>query len=168
MMLTNMRGGGMQVYPCRGRSDLQETPAVLLPEIAVKRTTYPKTTGNFKKQNFDGLLANLSSRMTKSAHCLRYMECHIPPTSKTAKPFLELRCILCRLSLRRTPNPIPCCHPEQVRNVVVMATMETFFRTRRSFAEKARCIQRHKSSLLFDLHRPRCTVRSKTAAGGIS
>ena len=33
----------------------------------------------------------------KSAHCLRYMECHIPPTSKTTKPFLELRCILCRL-----------------------------------------------------------------------
>ena len=54
--------------------------AVLLFEIAVKGTAYPKTTGNFKKQNFDGLLANLSSRVTKSAHCLRYMECHIPPT----------------------------------------------------------------------------------------
>ena len=30
---------------------------------------------------------------------------------------------------------VATCHPEQVRNVVVMATMETFFRTRRSFAE---------------------------------
>lgn len=29
---------------------------------------------------------------------------------------------------------------EQVRNVVVMATMETFFRTRRSFAEKKRLL----------------------------
>ncbi len=35
-------------------------------EIAVKGTVYPKTMGNFKKQNFDDLLANLSSRMTGS------------------------------------------------------------------------------------------------------
>ena len=73
-------------------------------------------------------------RMTKSAHCLRYMECHIPPTSKTAKPFLELRCILCRLSLRRTPNPIPCCHPEQARIVSPVATHYNHLRARRSFA----------------------------------
>ena len=48
------------------------------------------------------------------------------------------------------------------RNVVDVATYCSHFRARRSFAEKKRCIQRHKSSLLFDLHWPRCTVRSKT------
>ena len=52
--------------------------------------------------------------------------------------------------------PTSACHPEGAR------------RASRSFAEKARCIQRHKSSLHFDMHRPRCTVRSKIAAGGIS
>ena len=31
----------------------------------------------------------------------------------------------------------PNRHPEQVRNVVVMATMETFFRTRRSFCSRS-------------------------------
>ena len=33
--------------------------------------------------------------------------------------------------------PTSACHPEQVRNVVVMATMETFFRTRRSFCSRS-------------------------------
>ena len=37
---------------------------------------------------------------------------------------------------------VATCHPEQVRSVVVMATMETFFRTRRSFAEKKRRLRR--------------------------
>jgi len=39
------------------RAGADQTPrrplAVLLSEIAAKETTYPKTQGNFKKQNFD-------------------------------------------------------------------------------------------------------------------
>ena len=65
-------------------------------------------------------------------------------------------------------NAMATCHPEHARIVSPVATYCSHLRARRSFAEKARCIQRHKRSLLFDLHRPRCTVRSKTAAGGIS
>ena len=72
-------------------------------EIAVKETMYPKTTGNFKKQNFDAR-RNISyciavtalfrasqpnglgcSEVTKSAQCFWFKRSFAMPTSKTAK-----------------------------------------------------------------------------------
>ena len=52
---------------------LRRPLAVLLFEIAVKETAYPKTTGNFKKQNFDSagfshcnLRSNIIPRLLRS------------------------------------------------------------------------------------------------------
>ena len=121
------------------------------------------------------LTTKISTHASRSLRMTRRRG-RIPPTSKTAKAVFVGFCSIPRepaqwaglLRGDRRTGVLPTieCHPEQVRNVVVMATMETFFRTCRSFAEKARCIQRHKSSLHFDLYWPRAPFGAKPPQAG--
>jgi len=97
-----------------------------------------------------------SLRVTKSAQCFWFMCSFVLPTSKTTSRFWNRGA-----KPSRWYAAASACHPEHARNAVFVATYCSHPRARRSFAEKARCIQRHKSSLLFDLYWPRCTVRSK-------
>jgi len=118
-------------------------------EIAAKETTYPKTTGNFKKQNFDSagfshcnLRYNiiprlLRSEVTKSAQCFWFKCSFAMPTSKTASRFWN-RGGKCRAG----SLPTSACHPEHARNTVFVATYCSHLRARRSFAEKERRLRR--------------------------